>query len=95
MRRAAWTQTATDDLREAERYLTGIHEAIARDLVERAVAAGRFSLDYPAIGSPMRGRWRKWRIPGTRYLLIYRPTPSGIEIGRVRYGRSRWTLVPA
>lgn len=94
MKTVTWTQTATVDLREAETYLGQYHEALARDLIERATAAARFLLDFPGLGAPMTGRWRKWRVPRTRYLLIYRPTRSGIEVARVRYDRSHWALVP-
>ena len=96
MRRIDWTQGGIDDLRKAEAYLTDFSPDIARDVIERAVTAGRFLLDFPSIGTPLgRGRWRKWRAPKTRYLLIYRPIRGGIEIGHVRYDRSDWTLVPS
>ena len=95
MRRAIWSHRAATDLREVEQYLNRYDPALARDTIERAITAARFLLDQPSIGSPMAGRWRKWRVPRTRYLLVYRPIKDGIEIGRVRYDRSNWTLVPS
>ncbi len=95
MKRVEWTEAASRDLREAENYLNQFHPALGRDLVTRALEAGRFILAHPAIGSPMgKARWRKWPVKRTRYLLLYRPTSDGIETGRLRHNRSNWKLTP-
>ena len=95
MRRVRWTETASRDLRGAEDYLNGNSPAVGSDLVVRAITATGFLVVHPGIGAPVgRSRWRKWRVPRTRYLLLYCPVPDGIEIGRVRHDRSSWQLVP-
>ena len=95
MKRINWSHSAAADLRDIERYLAGYHPSIARETVERVVTAARFLVVHRSIGTPVSARWRKWRVPGTQYLLVYRPMRDGIEVGRVRHDRSNWTEVPS
>jgi toxin ParE1/3/4 len=94
MRRVIWADPAVADLHAIRAYLSEHGEELARDTAARIVLAARFLLQHPGAGTPVRGRWRKWRVPRTRYLLLYQATRDGISIGRVRHDRSDWRLVP-
>ncbi|WP_374942037.1 type II toxin-antitoxin system RelE/ParE family toxin [Sphingomonas sp.] len=95
MKQVRWSRAADRDLTNAAAELSKYHPSIGRDLVVRAIASGRFLLEVPGAGERLGAAgWRKWRIKRTRYLVIYRPIETGIEIGRLRHDRSNWRLVP-
>ena len=55
-----------------------------------AIRAGLFLADYPQAGEEVAPDHRRWRVPRTRYILIYRLVPDGVEVLRVRHERENW-----
>lgn len=92
--RVTWTESATDDLRDIEAYLTDFHPLMAKDVIGRIVMAAEWLLDFRSAGAPFGyHRWRTWRPRKTRYVLIYEPTGAGITIVRVHHARQDWRAV--
>jgi toxin ParE1/3/4 len=81
---------------EARADLLHIHDYIAQDspanallFVDRLEEQCLRLADYPWIGvaRPEFGSdHRSFVVPGTRYLIIYRPTGDGVEVVHVRHG---------
>ncbi|MGQ7322992.1 type II toxin-antitoxin system RelE/ParE family toxin, partial [Streptococcus suis] len=55
-----------------------------------AIAAGRFLAEHPAAGPALADGQRKWCVPGTDYVLVYRVVAGDVEILRVYHGREDW-----
>ena len=54
-------------------------------------AAAAFLVNLPRAGSPLEnGLARKWRVPATPYLLVYRALTDRVEILRVYHERMNW-----
>ena len=81
---------------EAQANLTDIHNYIASDSPSHALRfinllenqCGRLA-DNPHIGiaRPEFGpNFRSFVVPGTRYIVFYRPTAEGVEILHVAHG---------
>lgn len=81
-----WARRAQADLDGIFRYHSPDDPALALDLIERIVGAGRRLAEMPEV-APLtaRGR-RKWRVPKTSYLLFYRIEADHIRILRVLHG---------
>ncbi|KQM62752.1 hypothetical protein ASE75_14135 [Sphingomonas sp. Leaf17] len=95
MNRVLWSQSATDDLAAIRDYLSDIDPALAQGVLQTIIRSTGLIQDYPAMGTPLSYRsWRKWRVRGTPYILIYESTPPGIAIARVRHEREDWFLLP-
>ena len=81
---------------EARGDLVQIHDYIARDspsaalrFVERLEAQCERLSEHPSMGvsRPEFGAGhRSFVFPGTRYVIIYRPSVEGVEIIHVRHG---------
>lgn len=90
MKRARWAPAAIDDLNRLRDYLSE-HGDVAQRIVDRLVLATDWLLDWPYAGQEIaRSGWRKWSPRRTGYILIYRPTADGIEVGYVRQERENW-----
>lgn len=94
MKTTHWTLRARADLAEVDDYYRGIAPLFARKLGLDALAAGRFLADFPNAGPVFGGGSRKWRIRATDFLLIYRITPGGIQILRLRHAAENWRTDP-
>jgi len=63
--------------------------------IDAALDAAEFLLDRPRAGPTFTdGALRKWRVPATPLLLVYRVEPDGILIARVQHNRSDWQSLP-
>ena len=90
MSRAVWTLVAQADLADLDDYYRPIDAALADRIGRDAVAAGRFLAAHPGAGAGIAGRWRRWRVARTPYLLFYRIVPEGVAILRVHHDRQAW-----
>lgn len=90
MSRATWTPLAQIDLARIDDF-NARRDLDYADLVGRAaIAAGNFLADFPAAGPIVDRDERKWRVPDTDYVLIYRIAPNGVEMLRAYHGRENW-----
>ena len=89
MSRCVFTLEARTDLQQFHDYIARNSPANALrfvDLLERQCAQ---LADHPRMGMvrPEFGvAHRSFVVPGTRYIVIYRPTNDGVEIIHVRHG---------
>jgi plasmid stabilization system protein ParE len=96
MKRATWSEAATNDLAAIKSYLTENYDAALADKhIAALVRATQWLLDYPGAGSLVGVRkWRKWGPRGVQHVLIYMPVADGIHVVRVRHERANWRPVP-
>ena len=82
-----WALLAQADLvRIADHYRT-IDPTLAADIAGRIVEAARLLAELPSAGQATeRAGRRRWRVPGTPYLLFYRVAPDHVRILRVLHG---------
>lgn len=90
MKRAIWSSDALADLARIDGFYVSLDPDYADRVGRHAVRAARFLADQPHAGPQVASGFRKWRVPGTRHLLIYRIVPDGVEIVRVFHGRENW-----
>lgn len=82
-----WAKLAQNDVSRIHRYYRDEGVDIAIEIVERIVSATRILSDLPQAGPlTLRGDRRKWRVPGTRYMLFYRLERDHVRILRVLHG---------
>ncbi|MEG8032164.1 conserved hypothetical protein [Sphingomonas aurantiaca] len=94
MSRTSWAALARIDLARIDDF-NARHDHDYADLVGRAaIAAGNFLADFPAAGPVVDRDERKWRVPETDYVLIYRIVPHGVEILRAFHARENWRKYP-
>ena len=94
MSRVVWAPEAQADLARIDAF-NAQHDADFADRVGRAaVAAGRFLVQFPAAGPIVQGDDRKWTVPGTDYILVYRVIADGIEVARAYHARENWRRTP-
>ena len=93
MNAARWSQRARTDLADIDAFYEGIAPGYAERIGIAALAAGRFLAEHPRAGTPLLSTGeRKWRVPGTPYILIYLQTARGVEILRLTHVRRNWLL---
>ncbi len=92
MRRTIWSGPARDDLARVDDFYAAIDPGHADRVGRAALEAGRFLAEFPLAGPVVEGAFRKWRVPATRYVLVYRLFEGGVEILRVRHGRENWDV---
>ncbi|MGJ3626574.1 type II toxin-antitoxin system RelE/ParE family toxin [Sphingomonas sp. MMS24-JH45] len=90
---AVWSGAALADLARLDDFYAAIDPDYADRVGRLAVRAARFLADHPQAGPTVMGEFRKWRVPGTRHLLLYRLGADGIEIVRVHHGKENWREV--
>ena len=90
MNRARWTPTAQDDLAALDAESSELSPDYAYRVGRAALAAARFLAEHPGAGPVLEGAIRKWRVPQTNYVLLYRITKSGIEVVRLIHAMRDW-----
>jgi len=81
---------ARRDLTRVHTYYAGHDAALATAIVGRVLAATRTLGDMPRAGPVTpRGDRRKWLVPKTPYLLLYRVERDHVRILRVLHGARR------
>ena len=90
MRRVVWSPAARADLARIDDF-NAEHDPDFADRVARAaIAAADFLAEFPAAGPVVRGLDRKWRVPGTDFILVYHASVQGVEIVRTYHARENW-----
>ncbi|MCP3735534.1 type II toxin-antitoxin system RelE/ParE family toxin [Sphingomonas sp. RP10(2022)] len=90
MTRARWTRRARADLSRIDDFNVRNDPAFADAVGRAAIAAGDFLAEFPHAGSMLDDGERKWRVPHTDYILVYRVTNGDVEILRAYHGREDW-----
>jgi toxin ParE1/3/4 len=84
-----WTPTGLRDLESLHAYIADDNPDAAAGMVDRIVSAIDELRRHPGLG-------RKGRVAGTRelivapYVVVYRSSPTAIEILAVIHGARRW-----
>ena len=89
MNRCEFTPDARSDLQQIHDYIPQGSPANALRFVDRLEEQCHRLADYPYMGRarPEFGsEHRSFAVPNTRYVIIYRPIDTGIEIIHVRQG---------
>ena len=84
-----FTHQARDDLQQIYDYIAQSSPANAISLIERLEQRCFLLADNPYIGiaRPEFGaNHRSFVVPGTGYIVVYRPIEDGVEIIHVRHG---------
>lgn len=90
-----WSAHAREDLAHIDDYYHREDPEFATHIGREAIRAARFLLSSPEAGPRIGWRdWRKWAVPGTSYVLLYRREGSVIHIQRVRHNRENWRPKP-
>ena len=82
MSRCAFTLEARSDLQQIHDYIAQGSPTNALRFVDRLEDHPRMGIARPEFGQDHRSFY----VPGTRYVIIYRPTSNGVEIIHVRHG---------
>ena len=90
MSRVIWSGEALGDLARIDDFYASIDPDYADRVGRHAVRAARFLADHSHAGPIVKTTLRKWRVPGTPFVLIYRVAAEGVEIIRVHHGRENW-----
>ena len=90
MSRLVWAPAAQADLARIDGFNVRYDPDFADRMGRAAVSAGRFLLEFPAAGAIVQGDDRKWKVPGTDYILVYRIIADGVEIVRAYHAREDW-----
>ena len=86
-----WSPEARADLDAIDAYFAEVDRLHADKVGNLAIAAARFLADNPYAGAIVEHtRQRKWRVPKTRYLLVYRPDGDFLRITRVLHAARDW-----
>jgi toxin ParE1/3/4 len=88
--RAYWTRLAQADLAAIDDYYERLNPDFALRVARKAIAASRFLADHPRAGPEIDPGIRKWRVPTTDYILVYRVVGGGIEVVRVYHAQQQW-----
>lgn len=92
MKIVEWSDRAIVDLEEIDDYWLQYSGTKAEEISLKIEKAATFLATMPRAGPAIRGRaGRKWSVPTTRYLLVYRVIDDGIEVLRVHHGSQNWT----
>lgn len=89
--RIVWSPQAQSDLASIYEYHAEAGSDFAFRAAERAVGAARLLGERPRLGSIVENTiYRKWRVPRTPYLLIYRAERDRLRIARVFHAAQDW-----
>jgi len=94
MSRAYWTRLAQADLVAIEDYYETRDPDFFLRLQRRAMAASRFLADHPRAGPEIELGTRKWSVPTTDFIMVYRIVGAAIEVLRVYHAAQNWRAEP-
>jgi toxin ParE1/3/4 len=90
MSRAVWTRRAQADLVRIDSFNAQNDPDYADAIGRAAIKAADFLAEHPRAGPALEDGERKWLIPHTDYVLVYRIVDPGVEILRAYHGRENW-----
>ena len=90
MKEANWTLPARADLARIDSYHAEQDGDFADRVGREAIKAADWLASTPYAGAEVAPDHRRWRVPRTPYLLIYRVVHTGVEILRVWHERQNW-----
>ncbi len=86
-----WTRLAIEDLDHAHDYIAARSPAGARAVIERVESALKALKSHPEMGRPGRVEGtRELVIPGTPFIVAYRPFKKRLDILAFIHGARRW-----
>lgn len=89
--RVIWSEESRFDLASIEDRLALTDPDIAEQVSGAAIQAGRFLSEHPRAGPNFSNVFlRKWRVPGTPYLIIYHIRRDAVHVLRIMHDRSDW-----
>ncbi|WAC25380.1 type II toxin-antitoxin system RelE/ParE family toxin [Blastomonas sp. SL216] len=93
--RVTWSARAQDDFTIIFRQALDEDARYARNLVDALSKAMDRLSDYPRLGTPVGSDGhRKWRLPGTPFLIVYHAGEESLHILRVYHERQDWSTEP-
>ncbi len=90
MKRAIWSAAALADFDALDRYYAEYSTDHAFRVGNLAIGAGKLLAENPLMGPVVEGDLRKWTVRGTDYIILYRPTETGVDIARLIDARRNW-----
>lgn len=89
--RLTWSPQARADLAAFHGYYSDSAPDLAAKATGLAVAAARLLAKHPNLGPVIEDSdYRKWRVPTTNHILIYRVDAEGLRIGRFVHSAQNW-----
>lgn len=86
-----WSAPARRDLANIDDFYAKRNPEFAAELGRKIIAAAAFLSENPRVGSIVGlSNWRKWRIGGTHYLLLFRVDGRTLRILRVQHDKQNW-----
>lgn len=91
MKEITWSPQAQADLSSIDDYYIKYDLAYAGRVGKATISVARYLAENRFVGPTFgSGSLRKWHIPKSPYLLIYRTAINGIEVVRIRHGHEDW-----
>ena len=92
MRGIRWSPRARADLESLDAYYLETDPEFSRRVGEAALRACIFLAQFPHAGEAIPDKpVRKWRVPHTPYVLLYRSSETMIEVARLVHFARDWT----
>jgi toxin ParE1/3/4 len=87
-----WSFQALAELDALDTYFADKAPDHADRVGDAAIAAANFLTELPLAGEKIaKTDQRKWAVPNTRYILLYRPEPEILRILHVIHAARDWT----
>jgi toxin ParE1/3/4 len=89
--RPDWSSRAKRELDALLTYYDQITPDLAITLLDRIEAATGRLMEQPKLGPELPdSHVRKWSVGRTPFVILYRPTRTGVRILQIRDARSNW-----
>ncbi|MBK7161728.1 MAG: type II toxin-antitoxin system RelE/ParE family toxin [Sphingomonadales bacterium] len=93
MQEIIWSGPALEDLRRISAWLMDNADGETAVRILAMIRAACVGLEnFPSRGPMLVQGTRKFRVAGTRYLILYRAEPSRLIVTRVFHARENWQL---
>jgi plasmid stabilization system protein ParE len=91
VRRVRWAEQARTDFIGITDHYAAAAPDFPLKLLDRIDSLATLIAAHPGLGESIGGAgFRKMRVRGTRYILLYRATRDAIEIARVFHAAQDW-----
>lgn len=86
-----WSKRAQSDFLRTPEHYTAPGSDFAAAVTARAVSAARLLAERSGMGPKVETSVsRKWRVPHTPFILLYRVDGESLRVARVMYGAQNW-----